>query len=220
MSERQGDDWSGEISLYGHGLVQAEGQVDGKPWYFRARGAGWSFEVADDPLCPDANWVSSWGESGFCLEEDYPGDAGLLDADAAWVLIQDAIARFRRQGGASRQPDGVLQLVRCLKWAHAERVGWRERWSAGGREPVAAAWAASTDGDAMVAFLDFLAHWRLRPALADGDRRPPSLEPLYLPQPRRHRQELAIHVRQLVPEVPSFEDLLAKVSTLPRPPES
>ncbi|MGN6151724.1 MAG: hypothetical protein ACTHOH_06885 [Lysobacteraceae bacterium] len=96
MRERSGEGWHGILG--GQAPVQGWGRVDGLPWYFRARGDTWSFEIAEDPgldeeNLPDvgdavAGWAAweRWGK--------WP-DASAMAADTAWSIVEACIARFR-----------------------------------------------------------------------------------------------------------------------------
>jgi len=76
--------------VYGNCPVQAEGTVNGHPFYFRARGVSWSLEVACQPdgslqylvMDKDKSWVyrESWGNGPF--------QAGWMDEDEARRMIQ------------------------------------------------------------------------------------------------------------------------------------
>lgn len=70
--------------------VQAEGTVDGIPFYFRARGDEWSMSIGLDPVD-----VSCGFAPGFHYEEDYgdgPYDAGWMEEDEARAFIEKAAA--------------------------------------------------------------------------------------------------------------------------------
>jgi hypothetical protein len=77
--------------LGGNCPVQAEGVVDGKEFYFRARGQRWSFEVGDD-LDADPEW--SYSES----YGDSPYAAGWMEEDEAREFIEQAVERYRARG--------------------------------------------------------------------------------------------------------------------------
>ncbi len=214
MSSRQGDGWSGEIG--GNCPVQGDGLVDGKPWYFRARGTAWSFEVADDPLCPDANWVSAFGEPGIEFEQDYDGgDAGWMEDAVAWGLIEAAIARFRVEGGSRRQPDGIGQLLRCLQFTPGALDDWMERWSTEAPDPVAAAWSKSTYGSMMSGLLDLMAEKGLAPGHPRCCDCPPPLSEVRTESLATHQREVSDHFRQVVPNLPPLAELLRLKKTEP-----
>ena len=61
--------------LGGNCPVQAEGTIDGKPFYFRARGRWWSLEIADVTFREER-----WGDSEFA--------AGWMPHDEARKLIE------------------------------------------------------------------------------------------------------------------------------------
>jgi hypothetical protein len=71
--------------------VQAEGRVDGKPFYFRARGQQWSIEVYPGPGDLRAEWryEEPWGEA--------PYDAGWMPQDTAREMIATAVAIYRQR---------------------------------------------------------------------------------------------------------------------------
>lgn len=70
--------------LGGNCPVQAEGTIDGQPFYFRARGEHWAFHVgADDPV----------GDPEWTYAEEYPGGryaAGWMSEDEARAFINRA----------------------------------------------------------------------------------------------------------------------------------
>lgn len=70
--------------LGGNCPVQAEGTLDGHPFYFRARGAHWSFGVGAEPVCnPDWSYDEPYG--------DGPYDAGWMTEDEARAFIDKAV---------------------------------------------------------------------------------------------------------------------------------
>jgi hypothetical protein len=95
---REGQRWHGFV--YGLVPVQGEGVIDGRPWYFRARGCKWSFSVADtedgDPVDVCTNTAPGWGTGGLIGE---PGGlaAGWISEDEALTLIGGAIDQYRRR---------------------------------------------------------------------------------------------------------------------------
>ena len=70
-------------SIGGNCPVQADGVIDGMPFYFRARGEHWSFRVADtaagDPV----------DGRGFCYVEEYP-EAGWMEETEALAFLEKA----------------------------------------------------------------------------------------------------------------------------------
>jgi len=69
--------------------VQAEGTVDGKEFYFRARGEHWSVSIGEWDIIGNPEWY---------YEEDYgdgPYDAGWMPEDKARGFIDKAIAKYR-----------------------------------------------------------------------------------------------------------------------------
>ena len=107
MVERSGNGWHGAIT--GRAPVQGWGRVDGHPWYFRARGDAWSFEIADDleldeavlPVVDDEN-------AGWLVEEDWGTwpKASYMDPDIAWSIVEACIARFRSGQLPYHMPSG------------------------------------------------------------------------------------------------------------------
>lgn len=78
--------------LGGYAPVQAEGWVDGLPFYFRARGPHWELRIAavgGDPIA-SPEWV--YGEA-YGKE---PVDASYMPLDEAEELIRSTIARYLR----------------------------------------------------------------------------------------------------------------------------
>lgn len=69
--------------------VQAEGTVDGKEFYFRARGSRWSMSIGGSDSATDPEWY---------YEETYgsgPYDAGWMTVDEARDFIDQAVRRYR-----------------------------------------------------------------------------------------------------------------------------
>ncbi|HWP43098.1 MAG TPA: hypothetical protein VNO14_07690, partial [Blastocatellia bacterium] len=83
--------------LGGECPVQAEGTVDGKPFYFRARGRRWSFALSEDPnnSSPDEETAD------FYVEEKYgdtPYAAGYMPIEAAESIIRRCAEEYLRSG--------------------------------------------------------------------------------------------------------------------------
>ena len=87
--------------------VQAEGDIDGKPFYFRARGQHWSMSIGGpDPVSePEGNHVETYGDGPF--------DAGWMSEDEARRCIDMAAAAWR-----SRDRVRVMIDARPLIAAH------------------------------------------------------------------------------------------------------
>ena len=82
MSDYLKIDWLG-----GNCPLQAEGAIDGVPFYFRARGKNWSFCVGDDPINhPTWEYGESYGDGPF--------DAGWMTTDEALSFIRKAAAMY------------------------------------------------------------------------------------------------------------------------------
>lgn len=96
MAARAGDGWHGVVE--GRAPVQGFGRVDGHAWYFRARWAAWSMEIAQDrAMDPDAFPTVGADCSGWLMEEDWgtESEASFMNEDAAWALITRCIEHFR-----------------------------------------------------------------------------------------------------------------------------
>lgn len=78
--------------------VQAEGTIDGAPFYFRARGQHWEIEIAGGPVLefmgrgPAEGWWDgeAWGDTRFA--------AGWMEHDEARRLIAEAAGRWIAAG--------------------------------------------------------------------------------------------------------------------------
>lgn len=75
-------------SIGGNCPVQAEGTVDGKEFYFRARGNRWSIGIGGDVvLKPEWMYWEWYGERDF--------DAGWMTEDEAMGFIEKAAGLYR-----------------------------------------------------------------------------------------------------------------------------
>jgi hypothetical protein len=86
-------------SIGGNCPVQAEGMIDGMPFYFRARGEGWSFSVAATPDGDPVD-VSIGASEGFYYEEDYGDDAfaaGWMEESEARSFIEKAALLYENR---------------------------------------------------------------------------------------------------------------------------
>lgn len=96
MTECPGQGWNGIIT--GHAPVQGWGRADGHPWFFRARGDTWSFEIAEDRGL-DEQALPDVGEevSGWAAWERWGTwpDASIMSMDTAWSIVETCIERFR-----------------------------------------------------------------------------------------------------------------------------
>lgn len=53
-------------SFGGNCPVQADGRIDGKPFYFRARGSGWSIGIGGEPvLNPEWEYYEEYGDNPY-----------------------------------------------------------------------------------------------------------------------------------------------------------
>jgi hypothetical protein len=99
-------------SIGGWCPVQAEGIIDGKPFYFRARGEGWSFSVSANPEGDPVD-VSCFGpgDGDFYYDEAYrEGEqysAGSMEESEAREFIEKAFKLYERREAMAR--DGVTE---------------------------------------------------------------------------------------------------------------
>lgn len=80
-------------TIGGNCPVQAEGMVDGQPFYFRARGAHWSLDVGP---------VETWhGHGCWSIAREYGTwpDAGWMPDHEALGFIVEGIAAYRAREG-------------------------------------------------------------------------------------------------------------------------
>lgn len=71
--------------------VQAEGMIDGVPFYFRARGKRWSLEIG-----PNASIIESeWSHSEKYSDKEYA--AGWMSVDEAKALIAKGAEIYRTE---------------------------------------------------------------------------------------------------------------------------
>jgi len=78
------------LCLGGNCPVQAEGTVDGQPFYFRSRGDSWQFHVG-----PEEDWFTGkewWVDHEF---GEWPS-AGWITDEEAKALIAQGVAEYRK----------------------------------------------------------------------------------------------------------------------------
>ena len=83
--------------ISGNCPVQAEGMIDGAPFYFRARGEHWSIGIGGDVVA----------EPDWYYEEEYPGGAfaaGWMSAAEARAFIAQAAERYARRPTGKPKP--------------------------------------------------------------------------------------------------------------------
>lgn len=79
----------------GYCPVQAEGTINGIPFYFRSRHKHWAIGIGDDP----AGIILGWTE-GWCRKEEYLGaspdipSAGYMPLEEARQIIQRCAEEF------------------------------------------------------------------------------------------------------------------------------
>lgn len=75
-------------NIGGNCPVQAEGEIDGKPFYFRARGQRWSMGVGGEPAgSPEWEHREGWGDSPYA--------AGWMPEETAIAMIEKAAILYR-----------------------------------------------------------------------------------------------------------------------------
>jgi hypothetical protein len=83
-------------SIGGSCPVQASGTIDGKEFYFRSRGQGWSFAVAAN-VGIDPVDINATSEQGYYLEESYGEslyDAGYMPEQEAKEIITRCVEKW------------------------------------------------------------------------------------------------------------------------------
>lgn len=90
-------------SIGGNCPLQAEGRVDDKQFYFRARGARWTLNIGSDPVTdPEWSYEETYGE-GY--------EAGWMGEDDARIGIAKAVAAYRKEkSDTACTSDGLLKL--------------------------------------------------------------------------------------------------------------
>lgn len=68
--------------------VQAEGKIDGKPFYFRARGERWTMGIGGEDVVGYPQWKrwAKWGDGPFA--------AGWMTEDEARKIIEQCAADY------------------------------------------------------------------------------------------------------------------------------
>lgn len=90
--------------LGGNCPVQAEGTINGQPFYFRARGDSWSLEVGK-PGASDyvsAEWETVWEHAEWFGQ--WP-DAGWMAPEQAEGFLRQAAARYAEGASGSKLED-------------------------------------------------------------------------------------------------------------------
>jgi hypothetical protein len=82
------------IALGGDAPIQGFGYLDGRPWYFRARGNQWEFAVANDRELPfDAAIAATTHRgAGLLLSKRYHDTAQLTEEKARAIIRRAARA--------------------------------------------------------------------------------------------------------------------------------
>jgi hypothetical protein len=73
----------------GNAPVQCDGVVDGKNFYFRARGSQWALRIGGDDVVGDPEWL---------YYEDYGTkfEAGYMSEEEAYRFIGEAVVKYRQ----------------------------------------------------------------------------------------------------------------------------
>ena len=82
-------------TIYGNCPVQAEGAIDGEPFYFRARGEHWSMSIGGDDVVGEPDWY---------YDEDYgrgPFVAGWMSVEEAKLFIEQAARQWASEKGST-----------------------------------------------------------------------------------------------------------------------
>lgn len=82
-------------SIGGNCPVQAEGTINGVPFYFRARHEHWSLSIGEDPIMRDDAWFyqEPWPHGRF--------QAGWMSQEEARQCIDKAINKYLKDDEAS-----------------------------------------------------------------------------------------------------------------------
>jgi hypothetical protein len=75
--------------------VQAEGTVNGVPFYFRARGQRWSMSIGEDPVGISVGRKEGWRKSEPWGEEMY--DAGWMPDETAKEIIEKCAEEYWKE---------------------------------------------------------------------------------------------------------------------------
>ncbi len=75
-------------TIGGNCPVQAEGSIDGTPFYFRARGSHWTFSVGRDVFDPDYHVQVKYGPDAR------PFAAGWIDEDEARDIVDACVSEY------------------------------------------------------------------------------------------------------------------------------
>lgn len=94
----EGDGWSGDFG--GECPVQGDGEIDGRPFYFRARWSSWELDIAEpggeplsvteESMARGVGWriEENWGDRDQC-------DASYMELEDVQRCMDRAVALFR-----------------------------------------------------------------------------------------------------------------------------
>lgn len=93
--------------IYGNCPVQAEGTINGKPFYFRARGDHWSLGIGSEPVgnpeWEHSEWFGEWP------------DAGWMTVERAEAFLRAAADRYANGLPAGRLEDDLARMKRAIE---------------------------------------------------------------------------------------------------------
>ena len=120
--------------LGGNCPVQAEGTIDGKPFYFRSRGEHWSMSIGGEDVVSNPEWRH---------EEEYgdgPFEAGWITEDEAREFMEKSAGRFhmssRFRGALTTLGRSAASLAPLLSCHPRTCQGWLQA----GPPPEVLAW--------------------------------------------------------------------------------
>lgn len=101
--------------LSGQCPVQAEGDIGGKKFYFRARWNKWSVAIGDNPVGkPEFIYSESWGNT--------PGEAGYMTEDESIVAIIRGLDAYKTTTAKEEYDAMWDDTVRRNAFRYAEQV--------------------------------------------------------------------------------------------------
>lgn len=101
--------------LGGNCPVQGEGTINGKPFYFRARGESWSLGIGGADPCGDAEWehrawFGQWPDAGWMTTEEAEG------------FLRAAASRYAAGNSPGKLEDDPEAMAR-MRSHHKEMFG-------------------------------------------------------------------------------------------------
>lgn len=114
---REGEGWHGHV--YGYTPVQADGEVDGHPWFFRSRWHHWYFKVAPVGKEPSDVGGGPHDVEGWFIESSMPCYWN-MEHDEAWDLIEASIVMFRAHNAARAKVEAEIAAFHVSNAARAK----------------------------------------------------------------------------------------------------